>query len=434
MKTYFRKLLEKIFAAQMRQIIAKHQPTIIAVTGSVGKTSAKLAIATVLSQVYRVRWQEGNYNAPISVPFIFLNRPLPNIYNPFGWLAAWLHGRSLLHGAKPFDVVVVELGTDAPGDIAYYENLLQPDIAVVTAVSEEHMEFFADLNAVAAEELAVHRYAKRLVVNADDIDRAYMEKYIPKTTLVNSYGFERAEYRLATRRLQHGMRVAVQLGEGGEVAQATVSLVASHSAKAVAAAVAVADLLHMPLEEISAGMAAVTAPSGRMQLLHGKYDSVLLDDTYNASPLAVVAALKTLYEQPGRHKIAILGQMNELGTLSASAHKKIGQLCDPEKLLAVVTIGKDANSYLAAAAEKRGCKVLRCESPYAAGVRVEALLKKDTVVLAKGSQNGVFAEEALKPLLNDPKDESKLVRQSKQWMSRKQTQFLDWAKDTSSSS
>lgn len=428
MKTYIRKQLEKIFAAQMRQIIAKHQPTIVAVTGSVGKTSAKMAIATILSRVYRVRWQDGNYNTPISVPFIFLDRSLPNIYNPFGWLAAWWHGRSLLRGPKPFDIVVVELGTDAPGDVAYYEHLLQPDIAVVTAVSEEHMEFFADLDAVAAEELSVHSYAKRLIVNADDIEKDYLEKYLPKGTLVRTYGFEHAQYRLATRRLQHGLRVAVQL-DGGEVAQATVPLIASHSAKAVAAAVAVADLLHMPTEEIVAGMEAITAPAGRMQLLHGKYDTVLLDDTYNASPLAVVAALKTLYEHPARHKIAILGQMNELGTLSANAHKRIGQLCDPEKLMAVVTIGKDANVYLAAAAEKRGCKVIRCESPYAAGARVEHMLKKDTVVLAKGSQNGVFAEEALKPLLDNPKDEAKLVRQSKVWMSRKRAQFLDWTKD-----
>lgn len=424
MKTFFRKQLEKIFASQMRHIIAKHQPTIVAVVGSVGKTSAKMAIATVLSRVYRVRYQEGNYNTPISVPFILLNRQLPNLYNPFGWFLAWLHGRTLLRGSKPFDVVVVELGTDAPGDIAHYESLLSPDIAVVTAVSEEHMEFFADLDAVAAEELSVSRYAKRLVVNADDVDQAYLERYLPLGVQIHSYGFEHAEYRLATRRLQHGLRVAVQLG-GGEVAQATVPLVAPHSAKAIAAAVAVADLLDMPIEEITKGIEAVTAPAGRMQLLHGRYDTVILDDTYNSSPLAARAALKTLYEFPAKHRIAILGQMNELGDTSPKEHLKIGALCDPEKLTAVVTIGENANSYLAAAAEKRGCKVIRCESPYAAGARVAALLKKDTVVLAKGSQNGVFAEEALKPLLANQKDESKLVRQSKVWLARKQAQFTD---------
>ena len=160
-----------------------------------------------------------------------------------------------------------------------------------------------------------------------------------------------------------------------------------------------------------------------MQLLKGEKGSLLIDDTYNASPEAVIAALGTLYEASAKQKIAILGQMNELGKFSPELHKKVGEMCDPKQLDLLVTLGKDANSYLADVAEKRGCKVMRCPSPYHAADVIRPFIKKGTLILAKGSQNGVFAEESLKELLDNPADASKLVRQSKQWIKIKQGQF-----------
>ncbi|MCB9821904.1 hypothetical protein H6801_00815 [Candidatus Nomurabacteria bacterium] len=160
-----------------------------------------------------------------------------------------------------------------------------------------------------------------------------------------------------------------------------------------------------------------------MQPLSGLKGSLLIDDTYNASPKAVETALKTLYEIPAKNKIAILGQMNELGKHSKALHQEIGRSCDPKQLKLVVTIGKDANKYLASEAERRGCKVVRCPSPYHASDVVRPLLRKDTVVLAKGSQNGVFAEEAIKELLYNPEDVNKLVRQSNSWLKIKESQF-----------
>jgi UDP-N-acetylmuramyl pentapeptide synthase len=117
--------------------------------------------------------------------------------------------------------------------------------------------------------------------------------------------------------------------------------------------------------------------------------------------------------------------MNELGKHSKELHEQTGKLCDPKQINLVVTIGKDANKYLASEAEKRGCKVMRCPSPYHAADVVRPLLKKEAVILAKGSQNGVFAEEALKELLADAKDAKKLVRQSRRWLKYKESHFHD---------
>jgi len=160
-----------------------------------------------------------------------------------------------------------------------------------------------------------------------------------------------------------------------------------------------------------------------MQILRGVENSIIIDDTYNASPVAVKAALDVLYGTTAPQRIAILGSMNELGGYSRQAHEEVGEYCDPKKLDLVITIGKDAEKHLAPAAKKRGCTVESVMSPYEAGERARNALKSSAVVLAKGSQNGVFAEEALKSLLSDPNDEGRLVRQSKYWLGVKSKQF-----------
>jgi UDP-N-acetylmuramoyl-tripeptide--D-alanyl-D-alanine ligase len=160
-----------------------------------------------------------------------------------------------------------------------------------------------------------------------------------------------------------------------------------------------------------------------MQILPGIKNSTLIDDTYNSSPVAVRAALDVLYAGDAPQRIAILGGMNEMGDYSPQAHKEVGAYCDPKKLDWVVTIGPDAKQYLAPAAKEQGCQVKSFLSPYDAGHFVAGLLKESAVVLAKGSQNRVFAEESLKELLANPEDASKLVRQSRHWQDVKAKQF-----------
>ncbi len=130
-----------------------------------------------------------------------------------------------------------------------------------------------------------------------------------------------------------------------------------------------------------------------------------------------------LYGMEAPQKIAILGNMNELGRLSPDAHREIGGLCDPAQLDIVVTIGPDANAYLAPAAAANGCKVKTFDTPYAAGEYLKSRVKRGAIIFAKGSQNKVFAEEAIKLLLADPQDAAKLDRQSAYWLDRKRKSF-----------
>ena len=187
----------------------------------------------------------------------------------------------------------------------------------------------------------------------------------------------------------------------------------------ICVAVSIADVLKLPLEEIKKNICGEISFSGRMRRLQGLKNSTIIDDTYNASPDAVKMALDTLYSFEAPQRIAILGMMNELGEISENEHKKIGQYCNPKLLDLVVTIGKDANNFLAPEARKAGCEVYEAKNSTEAGIFLRDKVKTGAFILAKGSQNGVFAEEAIKPLLANQSDISKLVRQDAEWMKKK---------------
>jgi UDP-N-acetylmuramoyl-tripeptide--D-alanyl-D-alanine ligase len=282
------------------------------------------------------------------------------------------------------------------------------------------MEYFHDLDAVAEEEMIPLAYSGHALLNVDDIPA----EYLPGIEH-SSYGEKPgANYRLVSHYAQglDGQFLDIKLADGKEKGL-TVKTLGKQGAKIVLATVAVADMLGWSLEDIETAVAAINAVPGRMQILPGKHQSMLIDDTYNASPVAVRAALDVLYDAESEQRIAILGSMNELGATSEDEHHAIGEYCDPEKLSLVVTIGSEAKKGIAPAAKQKGCEVKSFLSPYAAGEFVAEKLKKGTVVLAKGSQNGVFAEEALKQLLEDPGDAARLVRQSDAWLRRKRQQF-----------
>jgi UDP-N-acetylmuramoyl-tripeptide--D-alanyl-D-alanine ligase len=176
-------------------------------------------------------------------------------------------------------------------------------------------------------------------------------------------------------------------------------------------------------DAIQAGLLGLRPVAGRMNKLNGIKQSTIIDDTYNSSPEAAKAALDYLYSQDAPQKIALLGMMNELGGESARFHDELGNYCDPAHLELVVTLGEDANTYLATAAEKRGCVVIRTASPVEAASRISEQMKNGALILAKGSQNGVYAEEAVKRLLANSADQSRLVRQHDYWPAKKAKQF-----------
>lgn len=417
-------IIQRKLQRYAKRYIKKHDIKLVAVMGSVGKTTTKIAIATVLGEKLRVRTHEGNHNTHLSAPLAIVGVSYPDdVHSVKEWLAVFKAARLRIRMPKDTDVVVQELGTDKPGDMSVFAKYLKPDVAVVTAVGLEHMEFFGTLDAVAKEELAIAKKAQLTLVNRDDIDGKYA-KYLDSTQ-VSTYGTsQKAEYRIeADYSAPLGGVMGTFDSPEWDPVSVNLQLVGEHSIKAAAAAGAVGVKLGLSLTEIAVGMAKIRPVTGRMNVLRGVVGSTIIDDSYNASPMAVEAALKTLYAIDAPQRIAILGSMNEFGELSAGAHTAVGQLCDPSKLEWVITVGSEAEKYLAPAAKKRGCQVRSFLDPYQAGGFAHSVIKANAVVLAKGSQNGVFVEEAVKTLLHDADDASELVRQSPEWQNIKKAQF-----------
>jgi UDP-N-acetylmuramoyl-tripeptide--D-alanyl-D-alanine ligase len=425
MKERMKRLVTKLVEYQAKRLLDKAKPQIVAVTGSVGKTSTKLNIATVLSQKYKVLAHYGSYNTHIAVPMAIFDMKIPlKLTDPVSWLRVLWDMRQKIKQPYPYEVVVLELGTDHPGEIEYFKKYIHPTIAVVTAISEEHMEYFGTIDAVAKEELAVTHFSQEVLINRDDVDIVF-SKFVPEGINLDTYGTSGvAEYRFmvgdaAPGQGFKGQFISPEFGPQNVELQ----VVGEHNIRTAVAAGAVGIKLGLSAEQVAAGLAAIRPVNGRMNMLKGLKQSTLIDDTYNSSPLAVIAALQTLYLFPTEQRIAILGSMNELGAYAAQAHQQVGSACDPSLLEWVVTIGADAEQYLAPAAAARGCRVRSFASPYDAGAFVHSVLQPGAVILAKGSQNGVFAEEALKVLLHTPGDEENLVRQSSFWTAIKQKQF-----------
>lgn len=389
---------------------------LIVVAGSVGKTSTKRAIATLLSQRFRVTMEEGNHNTHLSAPLAILGIEYPdNIKSIKAWIAVFRAIRRRIKMPTGTDVIIQEIGADHPGDIAHFGTYLRPHIGVVSAVTPEHMEFFKNMEAVAKEELMAANFSELAIINRDDIDGAYAE-FLTNAQL-NTYGTTGvAEYRFEAQNFttENGYEGQVITPEYQPI-PATVKVVGEHSLRPVMGAVAVAVKMGMTAEEIAAGLKLIQPVPGRMNILKGQKNTLIIDDSYNSSPIAASSALQALYGLQAPQRIAVLGDMNELGDLAASEHEKLGNLCDPNLLSWVVTIGEQSETYLAAAARQRGCQVRSFKTAIEAGTFVHSVIEDGAAVLVKGSQGGIYSEETVKILCNMDQT-NELVRQSPKWL------------------
>jgi UDP-N-acetylmuramoyl-tripeptide--D-alanyl-D-alanine ligase len=283
------------------------------------------------------------------------------------------------------------------------------------------MAFFADLDDVAREEMTITTLSNKLLANKDLISDEYLAE-LPGETI--TYGIKQpADVRLSSIHFDGQEAEFDVLHKDTKFLHAEHERITEPQLYSIAAAAAMGIEFDMTPRSIEEGISSLKPVSGRMQHLKGINDSTIIDDTYNASPEAMKAALDTLYRLRAPQKIAILGNMNELGVYSQIEHQKVGEYCDHRELDLVVTIGPDANKYLAGAAEAKGCRVKTFQDPYSVAEYLKPIIKDGAVILAKGSQNSVFAEETVKLLLANPADAKKLVRQSKDWLKKKRKAF-----------
>jgi UDP-N-acetylmuramoyl-tripeptide--D-alanyl-D-alanine ligase len=426
-KNHVQKKLEKY----VRQYFEAHpEIKLVVVAGSVGKTSTKAAVAEVLAQQYRVRMSLNNLNTEIGAPMAILGIDIPeNIRSMRAWRQVFKIARNRIKSPTDVDVIAQELGTDKPGDIAAFAQYLRPYIAVVTAVTPEHMVNFGTLEAVAQEEITVANIAETAVISRDDVDGEHFANYLINPSIFTYGSTDAAEYSFIIDDfdIKTGYKGSFKTPNGELPAE--LHVLGEHSIRPIIAAVAVGVLMQVTPDKIEAGVKRIRPVAGRMDVLRGLEDSTIIDDSYNSSPASAAAALHTLYTIPSPARIAVLGDMNELGQSSPVEHQAIGKMCDPDLLSWVVTVGKESANYLAPVARQNGCQVESFENALQAGAFVHKVLEPGAVVLFKGSQNGIFLEEAIKVVLHSTEEDRDLVRQSSQWSQIKRDFFSSFERE-----
>ncbi len=292
-----RKALGDIARAELERIGAK----VVAVTGSVGKSTTKEMIAAVLSSTFRVAKTPANHNNDIGLPMAILEMPLDT------------------------EVAVLEMGMNHFREIAYLSGIAHPDVAVIVNIGTSHIEFLGTQEGIRKAKLEITEGMDprgMLLLNGDDTLLRYLDQKPPQR--ITYFGLsEGCDIRGFDVR-QEGERLCFRAEAGKLALSVEMDLEGVHFVSDALAAVAVGLKVGVPSEQISQSLSAFRNLSGRQEIFQAK-GCTIIKDCYNAGPESMAAALGVLGNRPGRH-IAVLGDMLELGDCSQAEHYKIGRI------------------------------------------------------------------------------------------------------------
>ena len=432
MKSIIRAIVVWIITLEARAVLNKYKPQIIAITGSVGKTGTKDAIYTALENSLFIRKSEKSFNSEIGVPLTILGCE-SGWNNPIKWFKNIFEGLALIFLKNHYPKwLVLEVGTDKPGDIRSLTKWLKPDVTVITALPDVpvHVENFADPKDVAREKRALAEALKSggtLVLGGDDKRTASLKNdFVSANPIL--FGIEAHNDVVGSHTSviydeqghPTGMHFKVD-GKGFSIPMKINGRIGQQQIYPILASFAVAKGIGIDPMTIATALENTQGTRGRMRILDGYNNTTIIDDSYNSSPTAVRAAIATLkkVETKGK-KIAVLGDMLELGRFSAEAHKKVGvQVASVADVL--ITVGVRAKG-IAQSAIEAGFDV-ECIQQFdtgdakEAGRVVRAMLEPDDIVLVKGSQTGIRLEYAIREMLNEPQRAKELlVRQEDEWI------------------
>lgn len=441
-----KKILTPILTSFAKIKIGRQKPTIIAVTGNVGKTSAKEAIASILRGYKKVRVSGGNLNNELGVPMTILGEWAEEYYDKGGTNSFWLKVlfksfAGLFQKDKNYpEILVMEYGAGKPGDIAKLARDFKPHIGIVTAVGKipVHVEYFSDSGELAEEKsklIQVLDSRDLAILNYDD--PAVLDMRRRTKAKVLTFGFEEGaqvqvsnfDFRISPEGQPLGVIFKLHYGDSFVPVKIDGALGKSQ-AWSVAAAAAVGLSLGINLVSISEAFSQYQPPAGRLKILKGIKDSFIVDDTYNASPASTHLALETLKALPanlpaaGRagRKIIVLGDMLELGQYSVSAHQEVGNFAGSFANF-LITVGPGGKIIADAAGNQMPKeRIFSFDNSREAGTKVQELIEPGDLVLVKGSQ-GMRMERIVEEIMADPPagGENKkelLVRQSKKWLAK----------------
>lgn len=426
-----KKLVIKALAAIAKAKIKKYHPIVVAVTGSVGKTSTRTAIAIALGAKYRVRTPHKNYNNEIGLPLAVLGEQSPG-NDAWEWLK--LLARAVKSQDMP-EYLVLEYGVDKPGDMAELVAIARPQTTVITAISPVHVSNYPSLEALIDEKAVLGEAVMKdgfVILNGDDVRVMGMRKRFQAQ--VRTYSLSNGDAYASDIQFLYPKEESFDAGEVFVITKATLhvghetaelELLNCATVSMVSAALAAAQVaVHhgVPLAAAVAALSKELVPvSGRLRPLAGIKGSLILDDSYNAAPASVIAGLEALEQfTPGEVKdrrIAALADMAELGSLSEAEHRLVGERVAVAADL-FVAVGPQMKFAVEAAiaAGLPENQTAWFKDSIEAGRYLDRILETGDVVLVKGSQSQRM-ERLVKDIMADPgRAKELLVRQEDKWL------------------
>lgn len=444
LQSYFERWLAK--AAQ--RTIERERPLVIAITGSVGKSSTRQAIAAILGSTDMasgLRVSAKNYNNELGLPLTIFDLSAPGRS-----LLAWAHllGRAFFtaHGWRKTGArtLVLEMGADKAGDIGYLTSIARPDIGIVTGITPEdaslppvHLANYPSLEALTQEKGTLVRETRptgTVILNADD-PRVFALRH-QTTAHVFSYGeTDASDIRLLGIQVKIEDRAwgkePVGLVVKGQLYQRQQEyfipgVFGRGFAYAWAAALAVGEALDLSSEAVKEAASLLRSLPGRTRIIAGRNNVTLFDDSYNAAPASMLAGLRDLAMTElasSQRRIAVVGEMREIGSESHHVHRRIGAEAAKLKLDILIPCGTFA-PVMREGALANGMsdeRIFACKDTIDAIGVLEEQVRSGDVVFAKSSQGkidslGVRMERVVKAFMAEPERAGELLcRQEETW-------------------
>lgn len=351
----------------LQQIAANYRRLLplkaIVITGSNGKTSTKDFTAAVLQERFQVIKTEGNLNNHIGLPL------------------------TILRAQSSDQIGVFEIGMNHPGEIAPLAKIAQPDVGIITNVGVAHIEFMGSRDAIAQEKgelAAAVGQAGSVILNAGDEYTPAIARRTKANTILCGIGI--GNVRASNVRID-GDGTSFDLSSGVETVPARIAVPGEHMVLNALLAIAAGILFGLTPAECATGVGNVHLTKGRLEQKTIRGIRVL-DDTYNANPDSMVAALRTLAKMPAEGvRIAVLGKMGELGVESERGHRRVGEEAGKLGIQCVIGVGEEA-AFISSSAKQHGVdKIFQVSSTSEAVGLLRSLAHQGDVVLVKGSRS-----------------------------------------------
>ena len=358
-----------------RYYLRKVNPTVVGITGSNGKTTTKDMIAAVLSKRFNVHKTQANFNNEIGVPMTILEMK-PNT-----------------------EILVLEMGMDRPGQLHHLSELTHPDVCVITMIGEAHIEFFGSRDKIADAKMEITDFLREdgeFIYNGDE---PLLEERAKKIEQVKAtFGFKDDDTVFATKFRSYKHHATFTINNSEQ--KFSIPMIGKHNVSNAMAAISVGHHFGESDEEIAASLSNFTPTANRMEWEKGDVGEDIMSDVYNSNPTAVRAVVTSFgqIEVPadGR-RIAVLGDMLELGEKSAELHASLSDTLDPQIINEVYLFGDEMKHLYDALKSKYGEDNLHYYSPDHMDHMIEDLkndIKPDDIVVLKGS-HGMHLEKVV---------------------------------------